>query len=69
MADITLPAELIENIELEYMIFTLCNGDITRKHYIEEHYDVVDYIEWTSFKQFDNFQEAELNERYSDGKK
>lgn len=69
MSDIVLPGDKIENIELEYMIFTLCNGDITRKKYIEDNYDVQDYVEWTSFKQFDSYQEAEMNKRYQDGKK
>jgi hypothetical protein len=46
------------------MIYTLCNGDITKKRWIEENLDITDYIEWISFKKYDNYVEAESNKRY-----
>lgn len=69
MSDVQLPSDIIENIEIHYMIYTLCNGDITRRPWIESNLDVTDYIEWTCFKQFDTYQESELNKRYSEQQK
>lgn len=46
------------------MIYKLCNGDITKKKWIEENLDVTDLAEFMSFKKYDNFIESEANKRF-----
>jgi hypothetical protein len=48
------------------MIFQLCNGDITRKKWIEENLDVSDFTEFMSFKKYDYYLEAEAQKRMMD---
>lgn len=45
------------------MIYQLCNGDITRKKWIEENLDVGDFTEFNCFKKYDNYLEAEAQKR------
>lgn len=63
MRDICLPSE-VSGIEVEYMIYVLCNGDVTKKILIEQTMDIGDFVEWISFKKYENYCEAELNKRY-----
>lgn len=51
------------------MIYKLCNGDITRKKYIEENLDVSDFIEWVSFQKYDGYLEQEANKRFQNANK
>jgi hypothetical protein len=60
-----LPKE-IDGVEIFYMVFSLCNGDITKKKWIEENLDVGDYVEWMCFKKYDNFIKSESTKRYSE---
>lgn len=63
MRDIGLPGE-VSGIEIEYMIYILCNGDVTKKKLIEQTMDIGDFVEWISFKKYENYFETELNKRY-----
>ena len=65
MSDIALPTE-INGIEVEFMVYKLCDGDITRKKWIEENLDIGDFVEFMSFKKYDNFIKAEYNSRYQE---
>jgi hypothetical protein len=50
-------------VEIEYMIYKLCNGDITKKKWIESNMDITDYFEWACFKKYDNYLESEAIRR------
>ena len=41
-------------LALDYMIFQISDGDPTKYHYIEKHYDVDDFYLWVAFKNRDN---------------
>lgn len=45
---------LPEVAHFEYMIFQLCNGDITKKKEVEENFDVVDFYNWIIYKNYEN---------------
>jgi len=63
LSDIVLPYE-VSGIEIEYMIYVICGGDVTKKKLIEQTMDIGDFVEWISFKKYENYCEAELNKRY-----
>ena len=46
------------------MIYVICGGDVTKKKLIEQTMDIGDFVEWISFKKYENYCEAELNKRY-----
>jgi hypothetical protein len=37
------------------MIFNLCDGDITKKKYIEDNLDIADGMNWFMLKKYQNF--------------
>ncbi len=51
------------------MIYKLCEGDITRKKFIEDNLDIIDFIEWSGFQKYENYIEREAVKRFQNANK
>jgi hypothetical protein len=47
-----MPLPLDADYTSEYSIYSMCDGDITKKKYIEENYNNEDFFEWICLSQF-----------------
>lgn len=45
------------------MIMTLANYDVTKTKYIKQNCNVIDYVKYKSFKNYENYLENEYYER------
>ncbi len=46
--------------ELEYLVYQLCKGDITKRNYILQNYSYTESIEWCMLHRYEIFVEQEL---------
>lgn len=45
------------------MIYKLCEGDVTKKEYVQNNLDIIDFYEWFMMKKYENYTEAEAMKR------
>ena len=66
--DIKLPEEIL-GADVHYMVYLLCDGDVTKKNWVQENLDIVDFYEWMLLGKYKSYCETEgMNRKQGKGK-
>lgn len=59
--DLTPICQLLPELtQIEYIIYQLSAGDILKKKQIEETFDILDFLTWNVYRQYESFVEDQM---------